>query len=493
MKNSVSIKIGISILVSVSVLVSILGAYEYLIKSRQLFSEQVNELELVSSRLKVSLPTAVWDFDEELIQSLIAAETRSKSIRQIELHDADKNEEKSTADKDFSKYTLEYKNGESATVVGTLVIYKDDSYINSELQSLLVSIIVEELVLILVLVVVVYFTLSVVVVKPISAITERMEQIASGDADLTQRIPSTSNDEIGKLSNFFNQFVGQVESLVSEIKSSVEQSVNLSEQLILSSSKGHQLLTVQLEETELVNAATTQFSEAVNEIAQNVKETADSANLATEDAAAISTTTQSMVESNTTLSEQLDSASKAVHILESDVQSINSLLTIIGDIADQTNLLALNAAIEAARAGEQGRGFAVVADEVRALANRTQESTTKIHDSLVNLRNGTDDVTTLITDSYTASQACVSYAHNSEQLLSNMQSGIANIGFMTESISSATEEQNAISTELSKNSSVIVNSGLDSKKQLDEIKSIASQIRESADDLVNNVSRFRVK
>lgn len=490
MKNSVSAKVAISMLFSVSLLVMCFGFYEYINRANQLFSEQSKEIVRVSERLQASLPAAIWDLDEELVESLLESESNSNSIDKILILE-DKNELNISGD--YTATNLEYKGGGDIVKVGTLVIYKDDEYINDQLEDHIFSLVLEELVTIFIVVSVTYVTLSVIVIKPIGKIAERMKQIASGEADLTQRIVANSDDEIGRLSNHFNQFIEQIELLVSETKNSVDDSVLLSGKLTESSQKGYDLLSEQQKEIELLNTATSQFSEAANEIALSVKETADCTAMAIQDASEISSSTQSMVSLNVSLLEKLVNASTAVQKLESDVQSIDSLLTIIGDIADQTNLLALNAAIEAARAGEQGRGFAVVADEVRALANRTQKSTTQIHNSLVNLKGGTSDVAQLIKDSYDASQACVEHVHVSSKLLENMQSGMSNIGAMTENISSSAEEQNAISTELSKNSRFIVDSGSGSKKQLHEIISIADNINQYSSDIYNNISRFKVK
>tara|TARA_Y100000588_G_C14268816_1_gene931296 strand:- start:2339 stop:3811 length:1473 start_codon:yes stop_codon:yes gene_type:complete len=488
-RNSVSAKIAIAMLFSVSLLVTVFGFYEYINKSKQLFEEQSEEIIRVSERLKLSLPEAVWDLDEILIESLLESESNNNFVDKILLLDG---KEKLEVSGDYNQFELSYNNGVESTPVGIILIYKNRSYIDKQLKEHVISLIIGELLTVIITVLVTNFTLSIVVIKPISNITDRMRQIASGESDLTQRIITNSNDEIGRLSNYFNQFVAQIESLVSDIKNSVDHTVVLSEKLTSSSSRGYALLSDQHEEIELLNSATSQFSDAANEIAINVKETADCTSMAINDAIDISAATQSMVGLNVSLLDKLTSASEAVKVLETDVKSIDSLLIIIGEIAEQTNLLALNAAIEAARAGEQGRGFAVVADEVRALANRTQDSTTKIHSSLSNLKGGASDVTRLISDCYKSSQTCVEHVHSSSNLLENMQTGMTSVGAMTENISSSAEEQNSISTELSKNSKFIVDSGAESKKQLQEIMGIAESINQYSNDIYNNISRFKV-
>ena len=493
MVNKISTKIIISIFISVLALVLVLGIYDYAMKSKDLLTKQEREIELVSDRLKVSLPNVIWDFDEELMMSLIDAEIQSRFIKNIEIFvDEDKGPIAEKLGNNEEKYLIEYKNGNELTNVGTIIIYKDQDYIELELVDMLNKILFERTLLLFFTILIVYVTLSLIVIKPLSVIANNMESIASGDADLTQRIPSKSKDEIGKLSDSFNKFVERMQFLVIDIQSSAKNSSLLSDKLANSSLKGLELLKLQHDETEQVVSATSQFTEAARNIASDVKETADSANVAGEHTKAISSVIQSTVDSNTALSEQLKLASNAVGVLETEVLSIDVILNVIGDIAEQTNLLALNAAIEAARAGEQGRGFAVVADEVRALANRTQESTTKIQGSLRSLRDGTDGVISLISSSHSSSQSCVNNAQDSESLLEKMREGITRIENMTDSISSATEEQDLVSTELSNNISVIANSGNESMNQLSEIQLIASEVRSSASELVTNVSKFKV-
>ena len=330
-------------------------------------------------------------------------------------------------------------------------------------------------------------------VKPIQVIASKLEDIASGEGDLTQRITHLSQDEIGKLATSFNSFVDQIQQLVLEIQKSAAGTNVLSNELQQVSRKGKSLLEFQQEETDNLVNATEQFTLSSSEIAVNVKQTADEAQLASKETKAIAVVIQSSVVANQALSDHLNNATQAISVLEQDVKGISDLLDVIRAIAEQTNLLALNAAIEAARAGEQGRGFAVVADEVRALANRTQESTTEIQKTIEKLEQGTNSVIDIIALSHSVSDESVSAAQNAENLIESILNATSQISSMTDNISSATEEQNMVSNDLANNISKIVDAGKESLEQLYNINNSSENILDSSKQLEKNTSQFRVQ
>ena len=490
MNKSISLKLIVSIWLAISVLIIMFSIYDYKKQESELKERQHQEILNSGQRLQLSLPSSIWNFNEDLTQSILNSEKNLEFISDITfIEGGDELKGENSAEYTF---ILTYQNSGKNSVVGSVNITKDDTSIKEKLKQLLITEFIKAIFLISILVLLVHFLLSYMVIKPIKLIANKLEDIASGEGDLTQRIAHLNQDEIGQLAISFNSFVDQIQKLVAQIQVSAAGTNTLSNELQEVSTKGKSLLEFQQEETDNLVSATKQFSLSSREIAVNVKQTADEAQLASKETKAIALVIQSSVVANQTLSEHLNSATQAVSVLENDVQGISALLDVIRAIAEQTNLLALNAAIEAARAGEQGRGFAVVADEVRALANRTQESTTEIQRTIEKLEQGTNSVIEIIALSHGVSEESVDAAQNADSLIESILSATSQISSMTDNISSATEEQNMVSDDLANNISKIVEAGKESLEQLYDINNRSENILNSSKQLEKNTSQFRV-
>ncbi|MFQ3195052.1 MAG: methyl-accepting chemotaxis protein, partial [Colwellia sp.] len=326
---------------------------------------------------------------------------------------------------------------------------------------------------------------------PLSEVANALENIARGEGDLTQRLRVKREDEIGLVAESFNVFVDKIQLLVQSIQLSVKQTSEVSKNVYQASeaSRGH--LENQQSETDQVATAITEMSASAKEIAHNVQLTAGSADQANQDARAVSAIIKESIESINGLSDHLNEATNVVGALEDDVKGIVSVLDVIRGIAEQTNLLALNAAIEAARAGEQGRGFAVVADEVRALASRTQESTAQIQQTIERLQTGAKSAVHVMEDSQVKSKASVENALSSGESISSILSSTEQITEMATQIASAVEEQSTVAEELSSNVNRIVSAGHSSLEQLNAMTKNSQLMQSSSDELNKLTQQFK--
>ncbi|AEY02859.1 methyl-accepting chemotaxis protein [Oceanimonas sp. GK1] len=298
--------------------------------------------------------------------------------------------------------------------------------------------------LVVLLVLLLAWWLSGLLVKPILAVSQGLRDIAQGEGDLTRRLEVLSRDETGELARWFNQFLASIQQLVNRIKDTAHQ-VNAVSTLgrenatAVDTASGHQLT-----EVERMVTALTEMSASANEVAQSCIRSAEAAargQQASEQGKAVMLDTEASVRA---LSDQLGQSARHVRQLEAESARINSILEVIRGIAEQTNLLALNAAIEAARAGEQGRGFAVVADEVRTLAQRTQVSTAEIDRLLADLNQQTRQAVDNMTASQHQSEQTVQRSRQAREAFDAIKASVDEITDMTTQIASAAEQQHLV-------------------------------------------------
>jgi methyl-accepting chemotaxis protein len=302
--------------------------------------------------------------------------------------------------------------------------------------------------------VVLYFMVT-RLLQPLRALHESLQEINGGEGDLTKRLDITSNDEFGAVSGEFNQFVGYLQHLISEVKGrSLSVRAN-TDKTAASSARSSAELYTQLNELDQLATAMHQMSATAHDVADNAQTAASRANqadtAAKEGEAVVERTTASIAQ----LTDQMGNVVTTINDLVGYSDNIESILTVITAIADQTNLLALNAAIEAARAGEQGRGFAVVADEVRTLASKTQESTEQIKKMIQQLQTGVRGAEKVILESRENANATQLIANQAKDSLHAIRASINEINDMTVQIAAAAEEQSATSNEINRNTTNI--------------------------------------
>ena len=283
-----------------------------------------------------------------------------------------------------------------------------------------------------------------VLMRPLTTMGRAMQDIAQGEGDLTRRLTVENKDEFGELAGAFNQFVERIHASISEVASATRQVHDLSERVMSASNASIIGSEEQSLRTNSVAAAINELGAATQEIARNAADASQHASGASDQANDGRQVVQETISAMTALSQKISEACEQVETLNASTDDIGQILDVIKGISQQTNLLALNAAIEAARAGEAGRGFAVVADEVRNLAHRTQESAEEIHKMITTLQVGSREAVHNMNASQVSSEQSVQVANQAGERLTSVTQRIGEIDGMNQSVAAATEEQTAV-------------------------------------------------
>ncbi|CAM2817518.1 methyl-accepting chemotaxis protein [Vibrio neptunius] len=328
--------------------------------------------------------------------------------------------------------------------------------------------------------------------KPLQTLSAALSQLSHGEGDLTQRIEIRRMDEIGELAQHVNQFLSQMQSMLSGI-------IHHSRELSVQAKQANQLAQQSSQQVETQQNDVNQIATAIHEMSATAAEVANHAELtanASQGSASACEDGQQVIEKNrqaiVELADQVSAASGIISELENNTQSINQILSTIREIAEQTNLLALNAAIEAARAGEQGRGFAVVADEVRVLSQRTHGSTEEIRSMIETLQNNTQLAVNSMESSTALADTSVDYAQQAYESLNTITSAITEINDMALQIASAAEEQRAVSEDISRNTQGIKDASDVLSEQAMHSSESATNMFTSANTVRTEVERFKV-
>lgn len=295
------------------------------------------------------------------------------------------------------------------------------------------------------------FFLPLLVTVPLQKITDRVKNIAAGDGNLTIRIQVDRHDELGELANHVNRFMDQLQSLIRDVLGNTREVSSAAEELLNVSSKSQRAADDQCHAISMVVTAVNELTMAIQEVARNTSNTAQSTKDANHIAGQGQERIRLAVKHVQALSTHVIQTAQTMASLEDEAKNVTSVIDVIRGVAEQTNLLALNAAIEAARAGEQGRGFAVVADEVRTLASRTQQSTADIQGMLSQLQQGVQKAVEGMNAGATMTQEAVNSASDVGTSLSGIGGAVQEITNMAIQISTAVEEQSSVTAEIDRN------------------------------------------
>lgn len=330
------------------------------------------------------------------------------------------------------------------------------------------------------------------IVGPVNNVVKALRDIADGEGDLTRRLPVQGTDEVSMLARCFNQFVDQLQTIISSVAKTASEVSISAEQLSQLSRDNEQEIRTQQAEIQQIVVAVKEMSGVVQDVTESVTETADrslQADSAASEGRHLVVNTMSQISN---LSDEIKTASDVIAQLRQETVSIGSVLDVIRGIAEQTNLLALNAAIEAARAGEQGRGFAVVADEVRTLASRTQTSTTEIREMIERLQSGSHRAVEMMAEGTQQAGAAVVQASEASSSLEHITQIVSVIRDRTNQIAAASEQQSAATRQIETNIDRISSVAKHTADSSSHISANTRGLAENAAHMAELVGRFRV-
>jgi methyl-accepting chemotaxis protein len=505
-QTSLLIKTISQITIGLTILLVILGTIGYNNTKNDLEQAANADAQHVIDRLSANLPISIWNYDASTAGKSIDSEISSDYINSISIitngkvfMSRAKSLDGSITEKNNSprasaftlKKQLEFEEDGTVNPVGELTIVYNQDRTESALNDAFNLEIFRIILLDIAAAILVTLIIRSSVIYPITSIRNAIEDIAQGNGDLTKRLPEEGVKELAQLSGSFNAFVTRLDELVKNINITSLQMADKSKDGQHHVENIRVELNKQKQEIDLVASASTELSSSTEMVADNAKQAAESARVANISAQESHHIVDDAVSTIRSLSNEINQISDIIQTLVKEGENIGAVSGVIQGIAEQTNLLALNAAIEAARAGEQGRGFAVVADEVRTLAQRTQQSTEEINQMISRLQKSTEVADQAIRKGNENAESSVTKIEQAGKSITNVAEHVNSINEMNSQISQAASEQSSVIAELNKNI-VNISHNADSTSELAEkTSSTSSSSMEIALELNKKMNIFK--
>jgi len=330
------------------------------------------------------------------------------------------------------------------------------------------------------------------ITSPLKRSVKAMENLSKGEGDLTQRLPEEGSIELILLARHFNQFVASVQGIMLNITDAGSQVSSAASQLSTSVHHIDDSLNQQQMDVDMLATAMTEMLATVEEVAGRTVEANDASRLAAEETNKSHVIIGQNVEEANRLADQIQSASDVVSQLAADARNVDTVLEVIRGVAEQTNLLALNAAIEAARAGEQGRGFAVVADEVRSLSLRTHESTLEIQSIVEKLQVGAENIVSVMDQGSEQASNASNLSTRAGNALNRINQEVHTIEEMNQHIATAAEEQTVTVNDINRNVTSLSDMASTVSEESAQMACSSKELRHVSDDLMKMINRFKL-
>jgi len=492
--------------VLVIVLLVLFGIYNQVQTRSTLKIGLDKQIEASVYRLEQSLPSTLWNFETEQLQSIVLSEVSAQEVRGIFVFDKSKlifgrmmNAEGEITESELPKdidskkeVTLFFDDEGTKNDVGRLVVLVDESAIDNLLSESLMRTIIQIVLMVVLLVAVSTILLKKIVIAPLEELGQALSDISQGEGDLTKRLAVTADNEIGSLAGDFNVFVDKIQLLVQQVVGSMTSMSELIQDLVDVAQTTSAGVQAQGQETEQVAAAINEMSATSQDVSKNAGGAAASASSADKEALEAKSVVAMTIDSIGLLANEIENGVQVINDLGIDVDNITSMVGVIQGIAEQTNLLALNAAIEAARAGEQGRGFAVVADEVRSLASKTQSTTEEIQEMITRLQQGTQSAVTVMQSSKEKGASTVQEVNKTDKSLEDIVLAVSTINDMNTQIASAAGEQTLAIDEISRSITNIADVADQTANGAKNTESSCVRLSELAQEISQQLGQFKV-
>ncbi len=343
----------------------------------------------------------------------------------------------------------------------------------------------------LVIVVIVYQLIQVVIIKPLHQTTRRLHDIVNGEGDLTLRFNSTGSDELASLANGFDSLMDRLQKTINSVANATNQLFGSANQLKTIAAQSNQSAIAQTQDINSIASAIYEMSTSAGQVANNADSVARAADQAKEESELGYRNLRETIDSTQTLATNIEQAAHGIEALASATNEIGAVLNVIRSIAEQTNLLALNAAIEAARAGEQGRGFAVVADEVRSLASRTQASTEEVDKMVKRFQDNSLNASAQMRLAEDQVHANVAAADGSGKSIQQVLSAVSQLSGLNQEISASVREQSKVAEDINSNITRINNNSDKNHQRVQETLRSAEEVSQLTEEIKRQLSSYK--